>query len=298
MTTTRSLGYETFVTDPVPISAANPLPNGDRRMFQPTTSTLVYGDRDAMLVDPPFTDAEIEQVAKSVDATGKNLTAIIATHGHGDHWFGTGVLAERFDAPVVATAGTIAVMHNNTAARPYVWDKLWPGQIPPAAVTAVTVTGNRLTLEGHSLRLVEVGHTDTEDTSVLHVPDLSLVVAGDALYNGAHMYVGESAGGGLDAWRKAIDTVDSLAPAWIVAGHKNKDRDDDAARIIAETRHYLGDTEEALAQCSTPTEFFTTMLERHADISYGSTLLWVGAKALYALRAGADPVEAAVGAWF
>ena len=36
-------------------------------------------------------------------------------------------------------------------------------------------------LEGHDLVLVDVGHTDTDDTSVLHVPDLGLVVAGDVI---------------------------------------------------------------------------------------------------------------------
>src|SRR5215471_1043945 len=113
MTTTQSFGYETFVVDPIPMSVPDPLPNGERRMWQPSTSTLIYGEQDAVLVDPPFTNAEIEQVAKWVAASGKNLTAIIATHGHGDHWFGTGVFADRFGAPVVATAGSIAVMHDN-----------------------------------------------------------------------------------------------------------------------------------------------------------------------------------------
>ncbi|MCZ0983273.1 MBL fold metallo-hydrolase [Streptomyces diastatochromogenes] len=295
----QSLGYAVHVSDPVPISVTEPLPNGDRRTFQPLSTTLVHGERDAVLIDPPFTRNRIEEVAAWVAAGGKNITAIVATHGHGDHWFGTSAFAERFCAPVVATAGTIAVMHGNVEARPFAWDKLWPGQIPDAPVTAVTVPGDTLSLEGHDLRLVEVGHTDTEHTSVVHVPDLGLVVAGDALYNGAHMYVGESAGGGLDAWRDAIDTVKALAPRHIVAGHKNKDLDDDATRVIAETRRYLDNTETALKECASATKFFRTMLERHPDLPYGRTLLWVGAKTLYALREpDADPVAAAVGAWF
>lgn len=165
----------------------------------------------------------------------------------------------------MATAGTIAVMHGHVEARPFAWDRLWPGQIPDAPVTAVTVPDNTLTLEGHDLHLVEVGHTDTEQTSVLHVPDLGLVAASDALYNGAHMYIGESAGGGLDAWRAAISTVEALTPK----------------------------------ECTTATEFFHTMVARHPDLLYGKTLLWVGAKTLYALREpDADPVAASVAAWF
>ncbi|ROQ93782.1 glyoxylase-like metal-dependent hydrolase (beta-lactamase superfamily II) [Streptomyces sp. 2132.2] len=296
---THAIGYAVHVCDPLPLSVTEPLPNGEGRTFQPISTTLVHGERDAVLIDPPFTTDQIEEVAAWVAGRGRNIIAIIATHGHGDHWFGDNEFAERFGAPVVATAGAIAVMHGNVAARPFAWDKLWPGQIPDAPVTAVTVPDNTLTLEGHDLHLVEVGHTDTEQTSVLHVPDLGLVAAGDALYNGAHMYIGESAGGGLDAWRAAISTVEALAPRHIVAGHKNKDLDDDATRVIAGTRQYLDSAETALKKCSTATEFFHTMVARHPDLLYGKTLLWVGAKALYALREpDADPVAASVAAWF
>jgi hypothetical protein len=45
-----------------------------------------------------------------------------------------------------------------------------------------------------------------DDSAVLHVPDLALVVAGDAVYNGAHQFLGEPAGGGRDAWRAATQS--------------------------------------------------------------------------------------------
>lgn len=50
-------------------------------------------------------------------------------------------------------------------------------------------------------------------------------MAGDAIYIGVHQYLGESADGGRDAWRTAIDTVHALAPRWVVASHKDKDLD-------------------------------------------------------------------------
>lgn len=103
-----------------------------------------------------------------------------------------------------------------------------------AAVNA-WVLDNRFTLEANELVIVEVGHTDTEATSVLHVPELGLVVAGDVIYNGAHLYLSESSLAGLDNWRQAIDKVESLGARFIVAGHQNSKLDDDAARAIAET---------------------------------------------------------------
>ena len=118
-------------------------------------------------------------------------------------------------------------------------------------MTAVTPPGNRLTLEGHELIIIEVGHADTDDSSVLHAPDLGLVVAGDVLYNGVHQWLAEPGSAGRAAWRTAIDIVAALEPRWAVAGHKNKTLYDDAARAIAETRQYLHDAEELLQENST-----------------------------------------------
>ncbi len=98
------------------------------------------------------------------------------------------------------------------------------------------------------------------------------------------VYLGESASGGRDAWRKAIDTVKALRPRWVMAGHKNKNLDDDAGRVIAETRQYLDDVDNLLPQNSTARDFFTAMLQRYPNRRLGATTLWAGTRALYALR--------------
>jgi glyoxylase-like metal-dependent hydrolase (beta-lactamase superfamily II) len=233
-----NLAYDVFVNDPPPQGGS--LPNGERKRFSPMASTLVYGDRDAVLTDPGMTEDQARVLGDWVAAKGRNLTDIFITHGHGDHFFAAGILAERFGARVVATAGTIAQMQGSVAARPLLWDQLYPGLIPLSPVTALTVPGDRFALEGHDLVMVDVGHGDADDNSVLHVPDLGLVVAGDVIYNGVHMYLGQSATTGFGPWRDAIGQVEALSPRHIVCGHKNKDLDDDAKRTIEQTRQYRG----------------------------------------------------------
>src|SRR5262245_54592301 len=211
-----------FINDPPPHSDGL-LPNVEPSGGSPVTSTLISGNEDAVLTDPGFTTDHAAAVGEWVAGKGRNLTDIFITHGHGDHWFAAGLLADRFGARVVATAGSIAQMHTSIAARPLLWDKAYPGAIPPSPITAVTVPGSRLSLDGHELVVVEVGHSVTADTSVLHVPDLGLVVAGDVIYNGAHLYLGESVlVGGFGPWRNAIDRVEALKPQHIVCGHQNK----------------------------------------------------------------------------
>ena len=275
------LTYEVFVNEPPPQDGV--LPNGEPKLFSPMASTLIYGGRDAVLTDPGMTEDQAHVLGDWVASKSRNVTDIFITHGHGDHWFAAGVLAERFGARIVASAGTIEQMRFNAAARPLLWDKVYTG-IPPTPVTAVTVPDNRFTLEGHELAIVEVGDTDSADTTVLHVSDLGLVVAGDVIYNGVHMYLAQSViVGGFGPWRAAIDEVEALEPRHIVAGHQNKQLDDDAGRTIAQTRQYLDDTEELLRTEETAVDFFNAVVERYPSF-LGRTVLWAGAQTLYGRR--------------
>jgi glyoxylase-like metal-dependent hydrolase (beta-lactamase superfamily II) len=282
LTSTDTLDFDVFINDPPPQDNGL-LPNGEPKLFSPQASTLIYGSEDAVLTDPAMTADQARALGDWVAGKGRNLTDIFITHGHGDHWFAAGLLAERFGARVIATAGTIGQMHANAALRPLLWDKVYPG-IPPTPVTGVRVPDNRFTLEGHDLVIVEVGDTDSEDTSVLHVPDLELVVAGDVIYNGVHMYLAHSViVGGFGPWRDAIDKVEALKPRHIVAGHQNEQLDDDAERTIAETRQYLDDAEELLRTENTAVDFFNAKLERYPN-HLGRTVLWAGASTLYGVR--------------
>ena len=276
-----NLSYDVFVNDPPPQDGF--LPNGEPKRFSPMASTLIYGREDAVLTDPGLTEDQARVLGDWVAGQGRNVTDIFITHGHGDHWFAAGLLAERFGARVVATAGTIAQMQSGVATRALLWDKLYTG-IPPSPVTAVTVPGDRFTLEGHDLVMVDVGHADTDDNSVLRVPDLGLVVAGDVIYNGVHMYLAQSvAVGGFGPWRDAIDKVEALGPRHIVAGHQNKQLDDDAKRTIAETRQYLDDADGLLRTENTALGYFNAKIERYPDY-LGRLILWVTARALYGVR--------------
>ena len=297
MNQTGDLTYDVFVNDPPPQDGF--LPNGEPKRFSPTASTLVCGSEDAVLTDPGLTEDQARALGDWVAGKDRNLTDIFITHGHGDHWFAAGLLAERFGARVVASAGTITQMHGSVATRPLLWDKMYAGLVPPSPVTAVTVPGNQFTLEGHDLVIVEVGHTDSDDTSVLHVPDLRLVVAGDAIYNGVHMYLGQSAVGGFGPWRDAIGKVEALGARHIVTGHQNSQLDDDAQRTIAETRHYLDDAEELLRTENSAAGFFNAKIARYPD-HLGRMILWVSARAMYGVREhpGENPAQIILNSWF
>ena len=81
---------------------------------------------------------------------------------------------------------------------------------------------------------------------MLHVPEMGLLVAGDVVYNGVHLYLTESGGvTGIDEWLAALDTAEALNPATVIAGHKDPRAFDNPSQIQA-TRRYLTDARRLL----------------------------------------------------
>jgi glyoxylase-like metal-dependent hydrolase (beta-lactamase superfamily II) len=277
----NNLNWEVFVTSGIPIVTRD-RPVGIREtFFQAMASTLIYGNKDAVLVDAYMTTKQANTLADWVASKGKNLTTIYITHGHGDHWFGVGTLLDRFpNAKVVATPNTVKVMRQN--ASPEALDGAWkpgfPGQIPDQLVIAEELKGNVIDLEGNALVVVELGHTDTEHTTCLHVPSIGLVVAGDAAYNDVHLYLAESNAEKRQEWIAALDKIESLKPRAVVASHKRPENDDNP-RIIEETRQYIRDFDGLVEKTKTAQELYDKMLELYPNRINPGWALWSSARA-------------------
>jgi glyoxylase-like metal-dependent hydrolase (beta-lactamase superfamily II) len=279
----QPLQHKVFVAGQIPQSGRGPLPDGSSRMWSPITSTLIMGRDEAVLVDPPLTKTQAAEIGDWIAASGRRLRQIYITHGHGDHWFGAVPLLQRFpDVSVLATEGTSKLMaaQNQPQFRADFWDRVFPGQLPTGDVDVCTVGADGFELEGVRLLPIEVGHTDTDATTILHVPQIGLLVAGDAVYNGVHLYLTETGGvTGIDAWLAALDVAEALSPATVIAGHKDPRLADDPSQIQA-TRRYLTDARRLLESSDSAESFYADMLALHPDrINPGA--LWGAAITLF-----------------
>ena len=125
--------------------------------------------------------------------------------------------------------------------------------------------------------MIPVGATDTGHSSVVHIPGLSLVVAGDVVYNQTHMWLQGSTPDSRASWVRALDAVAALEADTLIAGHRNPQAaDDDAPRQIGECRRYIADFEAALRSSSAPAELIDRMTAAYPDLANPYTL-WVAA---------------------
>jgi glyoxylase-like metal-dependent hydrolase (beta-lactamase superfamily II) len=257
-------------------SATRGIPPGKEVLSWVTNAvTLIKGDRDALLVDTFLSEEHNRELADWIASKGKRLALIYCTHGHPDHFFGLKILKDRFPG-VRALARPNVVEAMRRTIEPEVvetnWRQRWPGQIPQDLIVADEIATDSFDLEGHECRIVDIGHTDTDDTTALYVPSIGLVVSGDAVYNETHPFLGESDEKGRKEWLAALDTIEALKPLAVVAGHGPFEQDGSPSHID-KTRRYIETFNFLNEVTSSPLELYERMLHLYPDrINPGS--LW------------------------
>ena len=239
-----------------------PKPFGEALGFDPMTSTLIFGENDAVLVDAMTTVAEAEALANWVALHNRNLESIYITHAHFDHFYGLGILLDRFPgARAITTPKALDAMQVSfTPLVERLARRMFPGQVPTRLVAPEPYEHDTFTLEGHQLRIIEQGRTDSPDSTSLYVPSIGLIVAGDVVYNQCHMYVGDTTPESRNNWIADLDQLAALNPTIVVAGHK-KPGAPDSPSAIQETKRYLEDFERLQNTSTSDQVLFNQMTE-------------------------------------
>ncbi|MEV7661936.1 MBL fold metallo-hydrolase [Paenarthrobacter sp. NPDC089316] len=257
--------------------------------FSPTTATLISGATEVVLIDALYLKDDVQDLGDLIERTEKKLTTIYVTHDHADHYLGSGPLLERFpDAKYVALPGVIESMKQTKEIQAEQWRMLFgdahvaPGPLPEP------LEGDTLFVDGSPVRIIEVKQADIHPTSIVHVPEIDVVIAGDSIYNEIHQMLGLSAPEEWKDWLATVDTIESLQPRMIVAGHRRPDGDDFAVdTMIAKTRTYIHDFTAAFEVAKDADELVAIMRGKYPEYGNLWTLEFSAASAM-ARRQGAE----------
>lgn len=245
------------------------------------TATLIFDDDNAVLVDTYMTRSANQELIDWIKSHHVALKYIYLTHAHADHFFGAGMIKAAFPgATIIGTRATAdgipAVMTPANIAG--TWEKLFPGNLPSPIVGVDEVVDSAFDLDGHRIEIIQDGFTDTHDSTSLWIPDIKLVVAGDATYNGIHAYMQETTLNARNNWIKVNEHLKTLKPKYVVAGHKNPENSDDPV-IIDQTIKYIIDFNRLAADAKTADELYKDMLALYPKyVNTGS--LWSSSHAV------------------
>jgi glyoxylase-like metal-dependent hydrolase (beta-lactamase superfamily II) len=246
-------------------------------------STLISGEKEAILIDPPLTIKQGNELAAWIKGVlgDKKLTTIYITHGHGDHYFALGPLLKHFPkARAYATEATMKHMEEQVEPEFYAswWEASFPGELDQPIGLVQALSGNSINLEGHTINIVEAGHSDTNDSTFVHIPDLSMVVAGDVCYNELHQWLVESPDEeSRNAWIAALEKIASLKPATVIASHKRPGAVDGINNVYS-TIGYIRAFGELKAQSKDGAELYHKMIARYPQ-RINPIILWLGCQA-------------------
>jgi glyoxylase-like metal-dependent hydrolase (beta-lactamase superfamily II) len=251
-------------------------------------STLVTGEKDAVLIDAQFTLDDAKKVVDAVKASGKNLTTVYVTHAHPDHYFGFPAIKESFpSARLVALPATIAEIERTWQAKVKQWQPAYKNKITSKPDMPEALTTNALDLEGERIEIVGGEQGDDRQNSYVWIPVLRTVITGDIVYDGVFPWTAETTPATRKAWLTTLDKLSALKPDKVIPGHQKADKRNDRENLEF-TRKYLVAYDEALAASKNAKELEATMKAKYSDASL-PVIVKIGAEA--AFKPGAKELE-------
>ena len=256
------------------------LDNGGQ--FSPTTSTLVIGDSESVLVDTQFMRDDVDEVIRRVESSGTKLTAIYITHAHADHYFGLERLLERFpDARALAAPVVAEEIAAGNEANRASWAEMFSGTALDNTAIPEPLDDGMITIDGERVRAIVVGQADIPNNTVLHIPSIAAVVAGDVIYNGINPFLAASDADGWRGWLESIAKVAALEPRIVVAGHKRPELpDDDIAASVGATASFIRDFLSEVEVADGSRDLVERMQRRYPDNGNPSALILSAVTAL------------------
>jgi glyoxylase-like metal-dependent hydrolase (beta-lactamase superfamily II) len=241
------------------------------------TSTLVTGDKSAVLIDAMFTLADAKKVVDAVKASNKSLTAVYVTHWHPDHYFGFPVIHEAFpEAKLVALPTTVAEIERTWADKVKQWKPLYKDAITDQPIVPEPLSGTSLDVDGVKLEIMGGVQGDDENNSYVSVPDLGAVVTGDIVYDGVFPWTAETNPETRKAWAGTLDTLAALSPKRVIPGHQ-KPEQQQAPENLTFTKDYLAAFDAALASSKTAKELQTKIKAQYPEAAL-DIVLQIGAE--------------------
>ncbi|WP_395295183.1 MBL fold metallo-hydrolase [Kitasatospora hibisci] len=257
------------------------------------TSTLILGERTAILVDAQLTRSAGRELAEWVAGKGRRLLAIVITHHHPDHYFGAEEVLRLFpDAQLLAAPPVVEGILRTAAAKVAQWKPVYGDDIPDHPLVPAQLLPQPLMIDRQVVPVLLLGQGDCSGSTVVHVPGIRTVVAGDFVYNGTHVWTADTTPEQRTAWVHNLGRIADLGADRVIAGHRAPGQDDDATRVLAFTGEYLQDFDRLLAEHpADPEALAAAMNERYGELTLPA-VLELSAAANTAREAGGEaPAE-------
>lgn len=241
-------------------------------------STLVYGEKDAVVIDAGFTRADALRIAANVLDSGKQLTTIYVSQADPDYYFGVETLKEIFpQADVVTTPAVLEKLSAKLTSKVAFWGPKMGANAPHQPVLPRALDGTTLTLEGQA---IEIRGTQgpLAHRPYAWIPSLKAVVGNIGVFGNMHVWTADTQTPALRAaWVAQLDEMAALKPELVIPGHMKAGTPMDAS-TLGFTKDYLLTFEKNLAAHPSSARLVDAMKQSYPQLGEGAMSLDIGAK--------------------
>ena len=205
--------------------------NADAQSFH-VNASVIYGDKEAIVVDTGFTKADALRIAAKVLDSGKTLKTIFISQADPDYYFGAETLVKLFpQAKVLTTAKVHAKIKATMAGKVAYWGEKMGENAPITPVLPEILQADELSLEGHTIEIHGTAGA-LAHRPYLYIPDNKAVVGNVAIFNDLHVWLADTqTSASVNAWLAQLKEIAALSPATVVPGHMKKGVKMDASAI-------------------------------------------------------------------
>lgn len=187
-----------------------------------SNSTLIYGERDAILIDASQLLSDTHRMIAEIIPMRKHLTHIYVSHFHPDHHFGLQVLKNAFpDAMIVALPSVVQDIVSTSSDKIELWaiDRFGPDDIPRQTTIPTPLTEPRLLLEDEEIVVSDDWEGDSVNNSVVWIPSIRVACATDVAFHDCHLWPIESNVARRVKWRASIAQLREFDARIVIPGH-------------------------------------------------------------------------------
>jgi glyoxylase-like metal-dependent hydrolase (beta-lactamase superfamily II) len=245
-----------------------------------STSTLFYGERDAILIDATQLLSDAHRMTAELILMRKNLTHIYVSHFHPDHHFGLSVLKDAFpQAKIVALPSVVRDLVFTSSDKLDTWsiDRFGP-DTPAATTIPVPMSEPRLELEGEELLFSDDWEGDSVNNSAVWVPSAKILCATDIAFDDWNVWFIESDVERRAKWRLALDRLKEFDARVVIPGHGSEKTMELLGRASADasfeytscvdwTREYVDFYEGVYQSARSGTELVDRIRARYPDVT-------------------------------
>ena len=228
-----------------------------------TNSVILEGEHEVMLVDAQLTKTSAEKVLQEIKETKKPLSLIYITHEHADHFLGLEVFKESYPRTrIIANSAVVDRINKVYQEKINKWEKILGSGAASHVVAISKFDANFVDFDGTKIEIFKHIRGDTDENTLLWIPDQRILVAGDVVFNNMHVYTAETDGTAREKWLNSLEKIRELNPSVVIPGHSKVGAPLDSTTAVEFTEKYLMVFEEELKNAKDPDSLINAMKER------------------------------------